>query len=251
MIVPLMRKEDIVVGCCGFPVGLERYAKVLNAVETQQTFYRLVPERNAETWRRKADAINPSFEFSVKGNQFITHDPGGRTYLRAGVKIPEEKAGNYGYFRPTEEVTGAWEHTMKIARIVRARCIILQSPPSFGESAENLKNLMTFFDRMEKGFLIFWEPRGKWKEQTLREVCKRCDIYHCVDPLIRRPVTEDYFYFRLHGAQGGRMYRYTYTDNDLENLVSMIKGLEGKRVYVFFNNMSMFSDAQRFLKWIQ
>ncbi|MCX8173729.1 MAG: DUF72 domain-containing protein [Thermoplasmata archaeon] len=237
-----MRTEDIVIGCCGFPVGIEKYVGVLDAVEIQQTFYRLIPEKTAQNWWQKVTSIKPDFQFAVKAHQFITHRPGS-TYAKAGIVIPEEKKGNYGDFKLTEEVLGAWNHTLKIARELHSNTILLQSPPSFNQSPENLANLRNFLAEIRaKDFLIFWEYRGKWSEETVKALCEEFEIYHCVDPTRKKPVSGKYYYFRLHG---GERYRHTYTLDELENLASEIKSLDGEKAYVFFNNTSMFNDAQK------
>ncbi|MGC9059891.1 MAG: DUF72 domain-containing protein [Thermoplasmata archaeon] len=244
-----MNKERIVIGCCGLPVALEKYAGMLNAVETQQTFYQLIPEKTAQTWREKADKVKSGFEFTVKAHQFITHNPNGSTYLRAGIKIPEEKKQNYGFFKQTEEVFSAWEHTVKIATILRAKAILIQSPPQFSEKPDNVTNLKSFFERAkDSNFLLFWEPRGKWKDETVKEICAQYGVYQCVDPTRRRPVTEKFFYFRLHG---GARYRGSYNQHELADLASMLMALDGELAFVFFNNEYMLADAQKFVKIIE
>lgn len=239
-----MRTEDVIIGCCGFPVGIEKYLEFLDAVETQQTFYRLIPERTAQNWWKKAISIKPNFQFAVKAHQFITHRPGGSTYAKAGIVIPDEKKEKYGDFKPTEEVFDAWEHTLKIARELHAKAILLQSPPSFNENSETLANIRGFMEKVKtKEFLIFWEYRGKWNEETVKTICKDFEIYHCVDPMRKKPVSEKYYYFRLHG---GERYRHIYTQGELEKLAEEVKAMDGERVYVFFNNQNMLNDAQKF-----
>jgi len=242
-----MKKENIIIGCCGFPVALEKYVKIFGAVETQQTFYKLINEDTVKKWREKADAINPNFEFTIKAHQFITHAPG-HTYLRAGIEIAEKDKHKYGYFRPTKEVFNAWGHTVKIAKELKVKTILLQSPPSFFENDENLRNIKNFFEKVGKTeFLLFWEPRGKWNDKTLKKIFKTYKIYHCVDPLKRKPLTNNYFYFRLHG---GERYRHNYTQEELEEIFSMVSKLGGEKAYVFFNNLNMLRDAQKFLKLV-
>lgn len=239
-----MRPEDIIIGCCGFPVGIEKYAEMLDAVETQQTFYRLVPEKTAQNWWQKATSVNPCFQFTVKAHQFITHRPGGRTYAKAGIVIPEEKRENYGNFRLTGEVLNAWEHTIRIARALHARAILLQSPPSFNETPETTANLRNFLAKVRtEEFLIFWESRGKWSEATLKAICEEFEVYQCVDPMRKKPVSGKYYYFRLHG---GERYRHTYTQSELEKFAKEVLSLDGERVYVFFNNQTMLNDAKKF-----
>jgi len=61
---------------------------------------------------------------------------------------------------------------------------------------------------------------------------------HVVDPLEAKPLAGTISYFRLHGRGG-----YRYTDSDLETLLSTCS----ETTYRLFNNVSMVSDAQRFL----
>lgn len=77
------------VGCCGWSYLVERefsarikrqyasklqaYAQLFNAVEINSTFYRLPRLSTAQKWRSEADAVNKSFEFTVKAYQGITH----------------------------------------------------------------------------------------------------------------------------------------------------------------------------------
>lgn len=232
---------QIIIGCCGFPVGIEKYAKVFSAVEIQQTFYRFIQEKVAENWLKKVNKEN--FQFTIKAHQFITHNPG-KTYAKAGIVIPEEKKENYGGFKLTDEVLNAWKHTLKIARILNAKVILLQSPPSYNENLESIKNIKNFLERVKtKEFLIFWEIRGKWSDETIKDICEEFEIYQCVDPTIRKPITQKYYYFRLHGGLG---YRHTYTQEELEKLADEIRKLNGEEIYVFFNNINMFNDAQKF-----
>lgn len=238
-----MRAENIIIGCCGFPVAIDKYVKVMNAVETQQTFYKLIPETTAQHWWEQATTLKPEFQFTVKASQFITHRPG-RTYAKAGIVIPEEKKLNYGNFNLTEEVLSAWEHTVKIARKLHARAILLQSPPSFHETSKTLENVRNFLEKIKTNeFLLFWEPRGKWNNETLKTICEEFEIYECTDPMIKKPVSSKYYYFRLHG---GVKYQHVYTEVELEKLAAEIKALDGEKAYVFFNNKNMYQDAQKF-----
>jgi uncharacterized protein YecE (DUF72 family) len=238
--------ENIVVGCCGLPVGLERYAQLFQIVEVQQTFYKFVPEKTAEKWATTAHALNPNFEFTVKAHQFITHLSTSPTYVHSGVSIPEEKKNNYGFFKPTEEVFEAWRYTEKIARILGARIVLFQSPPTFNESDENIANLQNFFEQVStKDFVFCWEPRGKWTDESVQKICQHLNLIHVVDPLKKNALTGKIFYFRLHGRSG---YKYTYPEYELEKLAANVRSLEGDKTYIFFNNTNMLNDAQKMIK---
>lgn len=68
---------------------------------------------------------------------------------------------------------------------------------------------------------------------------------HAVDPFGSEPATYGLAYFRLHGSPPGpAMYRYTYTDADLDKLRATCR--EYDDAFVLFNNLSMQDDARRF-----
>jgi hypothetical protein len=58
-------------------------------------------------------------------------------------------------------------------------------------------------------------------------------------------------YFRLHGL-GDKMYYYQYDNVELEKLKELISLFEkeGRKVYVLFNNLSMFEDGKRFMEYL-
>lgn len=63
--------RGIKIGCCGFAMGQQEYFRQFQVVEIQNTFYRLPRLATAEKWRRAAP---PSFEFTMKAWQLITHE---------------------------------------------------------------------------------------------------------------------------------------------------------------------------------
>ena len=90
-----------------------------------------------------------------------------------------------------------------------------------------------------------WEPRGKWDDSTVKELCDELDLWHCVNPFERPTLTPDRVYYRLHGIP---RWRYTFEDDELEELAASLP--KGKLSYVFFNNITMRDDALRFEKII-
>ncbi len=239
----------IKVGCCGFPVARRRYYERYKLVEVQQTFYKLPSIDTLRSWRAEAPS---DFEFTVKAWQVITHPPTSPTWRKAGIKIDPSKKDKYGLLRPTKENFEAWEKTLEAARALDAKIIVVQTPPSFGYSEENLRNAIEFFRSAAKpGIIIAWEPRGTWHDNpdAVRKVVEETNVIHVVDPLRHKPVkVTETMYFRLHGLGGREVnYKYKYSDEDLEKLSNTILELEGaKEVYVLFNNVYMFDDADRF-----
>jgi len=227
----------IKIGCCGFPVNRPTYYKNFNVVETQQTFYQLPKIETALKWREEAPS---NFEFTAKAWQLITHPPTSPTYKR--LKITLENKENYGFFKPTEEVFSAWERTEEICSALKARIVLFQCPASFKPTPENKENIKKFFTTIDrKNYIFVWEPRGKWEEEEIKELCKELDLIHGVDPFKNKPLYGKLRYFRLHGKDG---YKYKYSEEDFKQLIKLIeKGIE---TYIMFNNVYMFEDAKKF-----
>lgn len=224
------------IGCCGFPVGMKKYFGSFNVVEIQKTFYEIPEIKTARKWREKAPK---NFEFTLKANQIITHPPTSPTYRK-----PVVKPGNAGFFKNIEEVFDAYKKTREIAKILKAKIILFQSPPSFKQEKNNIENMRNFFSSIPRGFVFAWELRGKWDEKTVKEICEELRLVHCVDPFKNKQVYGDFGYFRLHGIGG---YRHRYSDKELKKLTQICK----RNDYVFFNNVYMYEDALRFKGMMQ
>lgn len=234
------------VGVCGFPRSHSVIFANFKLVEVQTTFYKPVLKSTAERWRRAAPE---DFEFTLKAWQLITHEPRSPTYRKAKLKIDASKVSRYGLFRPTKEVFEAWSATEEIRRALDSRIVVFQSPASFVESAEHIKNMHDFFHSIEidRGDTIMvWEPRGEWKRSTISTICEELNLVHCVDPFADQPVSgTDFGYLRLHGSPPGRrMYHYSYTEADLQFLYERCRYFS--QVYILFNNYTMFDDALKF-----
>lgn len=235
----------MLVGCCGFPTSLARYAQTFPVVEVQQTFYQPPRLKTLEKWRGQ---VPSGFEFTLKAWQLITHDAGSPTYRRLREKLSDEQRREAGAFRVNATLMDAWQRTIECARALGSRVILFQCPPRFTPTQQNKANLRAFFREIRRGafprdapepLTFVWEPRGKWPTEEVGELCQELALVHGVDPLQQEPATGGQGYFRLHGRTG---YRHHYTDSDLNEL------LQRARVscHVLFNNVSMQEDAQRF-----
>ena len=232
----------ILVGVCGFPSRPEELEKVLDAVEVQKTFYNPPRVENAGRWRRRA----PDLTFTVKAWQLITHPASSPTYRKLPKTFRESlDPSEVGFFRPTRRVMEALEKTMEIARALDARVVVFQTPASFRQKEENLRNMFAFFRNADRERRIFgWEPRGDWNPEVVRRVCEELDLVHIVDPFKGEHLHGGIAYFRLHGIGG---YRYKYSEEELRSLAQKVWGI-GKDSYVMFNNTEMLDDAIRFRK---
>lgn len=237
-------------GCCGyFKVNdfFERYRNVdrdwkeiydhkvqvfadfFDLVEVNSTFYDLPQVKTAEKWKRLATEVNEDFEFTLKCQKTVTHSD------RFESESSIEK------FRETKER----------ARALNSKIILLQNPPSFDPSDENIGNMKNFFDEVDiEDFTIVWEPRGEWENEKgkINEICDRFNIVHCSDPFRMLPVTkEEISYLRLHGKPpGDEMYKYTFKKNDLKKLRDLIGKIDSNEIYILWNNYNMYEDLKKF-----
>ena len=235
------------VGCCGFPLGLHRYAEEFSVVEVQQTFYQPPALRTLGKWR---GVVPVGFEFTLKAWQLITHEASSPTYRRLREELSQQQRREVGAFRLNATVLCAWRRTLACARTLGSRCVLFQCPARFGPTRTNKANLRDFFREIKPELLsssgaelltCVWEPRGEWEAEEVRELCEEFGLVHGVDPFHQNPMAGPFGYFRLHGRTG---YRYRYSDQELEQLREMA----GRHAscYVLFNNISMLEDARRF-----
>ena len=226
------------IGCCGFPRARREIYRHFAVVEVQQTFYDPPQPKTLAGWRAEAPE---GFEFTLKAWQPITHPAGSPTYRR--LRTPLARPAEAGFFRPSPTVAAAWARTRAVAQALGAKVVLFQCPARFTPSDEHIANLSTFFRSIARDGLAFaWEPRGAWPDRLVRALCRELELVHAVDAFQRRPVAGPFAYFRLHGIGG---YGYRYTENDLGRLLAFCP--KRKPAYCFFNNMTMFEDARRFL----
>jgi uncharacterized protein YecE (DUF72 family) len=231
----------IYVGCCGWRESRARYFAHFPAVELQDPFYEMPSPALAAKWRADAPA---GFRFCLKAWQLITHTPSSPTYRRLKSQVSPSERNLYGSFRPTEQVSLAWERTAEIARTLDASVILFQCPKSFDPRPEHVRDFRAFFRRVERGpSLLAWEPRGEWPPDLVKNLCAEFDLAHCVDPFAGNSVYGETVYWRLHGRGG---FQYVYSDEELRELATRVRSLDRRTVYVLFNNLAMASDALRF-----
>lgn len=219
------------IGCCGYPVNTRKYQETFNVVELNITFYRYPKSQTVRKWRKTSPIC---FEFTVKAHQDITHK------YKMNLELTRESLNA----------------VKEICNILDAKVLLFQTPAAF--KPDRIGEAAKFFEHADRDDLIFvWEPRGPlWQKpevrQKLKTTLEKLDVSHVTDPFLSMPVyTGKVAYFRLHG-HGERMYYYQYSNSELRNLHDKIKLLEtdDKQVYVFFNNITMFEDAQRFSSFV-
>lgn len=226
-------------GLCGFTIGAAQYYRRFKVLEVQQTFY---DPPAPETLRRWRDAAPPEFEFTMKAWQVITHLGTSRTYRRLKSSFSERQRAEAGGFRLNQTTRDAYDRSLEACRILRATAILFQCPPSFRPTPENVASMREFFREVDRpnGVRFLWEPRGKWPDDLIEELCKECGLLHAVDPFIRASRTPSLVYWRLHG--NGSHYA-VYKDEELNQLLDWLPAGDA---YVMFNNIPRVKDSARF-----
>ena len=211
---------------------MKRYFENYTLVELNSTFYEYPRLETVKGWREKAPE---NFEFTVKAHQDISHK---------------------SKMKPDEACLKAFENMRQICKTLKAKVLLIQTPGSF--RPDKLGEAEKFFRAVDReGLVLVWETRGpEWEKpeayERLSRVLSSLEIVHVTDPFRVLPAyTSQTAYFRLHGL-GKELYYYQYSDEELRKLRELMKPFEGegKKVYVLFNNLSMFEDGLRFIKYL-
>jgi uncharacterized protein YecE (DUF72 family) len=230
----------IKLGLCGFTVGAAQYYRRFKVLEVQQTFYDPPADTTIHRWR---DQAPDDFEFTMKAWQVITHLGTSRTYRRLRSPFSEQARSEAGGFRLNDTTLAAYRRTLECRAILRATAVLFQCPPSFRPTDENAANMRAFFSALDRppGVRYLWEPRGKWPDELITQLCRDCSLIHAVDPFVRPSVTPELLYWRLHG--NGSHYA-VYNDEELDQMLAWLP--DSATAYVMFNNIPRVKDADRF-----
>ena len=190
---------------------LQRYARVMNAVEINSSFYR--PHQPA-TYERWAADVPEDFRFSVKLPRSITHDH----RLKDINELLARFAGEAG------------------ARGAKLGCVLVQLPPSLALDTALADAL---FGRLSAlfGCLIACEARHpSWFAAAGTALLQAHGAARVIaDPPAGQPgphvPTSETVYARLHGSP--RMYYSSYTDEYLDSVAAYLADKDG---WVIFDN---------------
>jgi uncharacterized protein YecE (DUF72 family) len=219
----------VLVGCAGWSLSsavapqfrgegshLERYARVLPAVEINSSFYR--PHR-AATYARWRDSVPASFRFSVKLPKEITH-----------VRRLQDVGQEIDVFLDAACHLGD-----------RFGCLLVQMPPSLAFDAGSATNLFARL-RERLGAAIACEPRHQsWFGGEAAALLAGFDVARVLaDPQVAiepaPALYEDVVYVRLHGSPV--IYHSDYSADYLkENAARLIEQhRQGRQVWCIFDN---------------
>jgi len=221
-------QAPIFVGCSGWfywkwrglfypadlPTGewFKHYAKRLDTVEINASFYSWPTVVNVKAWKRQPGKRN--FVYTVKVCELITHI---KKFKGTKTLIKD--------FGLVAEILGE-----------RMGCFLFQLPPSYRYSKARLTSILGQLDPARRNVVEF--RHKSWWNDTVYAAFRETGTIFCScsgprlpDQLIH---TADDIYLRLHGPE--RWYRHNYSKMELEKWVERIKVSGAKRAWIYFNN---------------
>lgn len=221
-------QASIFVGCSGWfywkwrglfypadlPTGewFKHYAKRLDTVEINASFYSWPTVANVKAWKRRPGKRN--FVYTVKVCELITHIKkfnGTKTLIKD--------------FGLVADILGE-----------RMGCFLFQLPPSYRYSKARLTSILGQLDPARRNVVEF--RHKSWWNATVYAAFRETGTIFCScsgprlpDELIQ---TADDIYLRLHGPE--RWYQHNYSKAELEKWADRIKASGAKRAWIYFNN---------------
>jgi len=187
---------------------LAYYGERLNAVEINNTFYRLPKAEVLESW---AEQVPDGFRFSIKASRRITHF----------ARLKEEARDPTEYLLSNLEVLGD-----------RLGVVLFQLPPNLKKDAERLAG---FLDVLPEGTPAAFEFRHEsWNDEQVHEllhargatlVCADTEESGEDEPIV---ATAPLGYLRLR--------RPGYEDEDLRRWAGHLAATGWERAFVFFKH---------------
>ena len=188
------------------------YAKRLDTVEINASFYSWPTLANVKAWQRQAGKRN--FVFTVKVGELITHIKrfrGTKTLIRD--------------FGMIADILGE-----------RMGCFLFQLPPSHRYTKARLSAILNQLDPARRNVVEF--RHFSWWNETVYAAFRESGTIFCSCSAPRLPDelvgTADDVYLRLHGPE--RWYRHNYSKDELSKWADRIKVSSAKRAWIYFNN---------------
>jgi uncharacterized protein YecE (DUF72 family) len=198
---------------------LAYYAGHFDSTEVNYSFYHLPRVSTYENWYA---ATPDGFVFALKASRFITH------------------------IKRLHEVKEAWEEFVGRARALKDKLgpILLQFPPSFKATEENLARMQEFLGHAAtpKDLRLAAEFRDRsCFESGMLSILRRHRTALVIAHSARYPVpdviaTAPFVYFRFHGPK--ELFASCYSNQQLRKWAAHMKDFirAGHDVYAYFNN---------------
>lgn len=185
---------------------LEHYATQLQAVEINNTFYRMPKKALLESWRDKVPA---AFRFAVKASRRITHS-----------KKLLDTHDELGYLLGNLEVLGG-----------RLGAVLFQLPPFLRKDVERLRQFVAVLPAAVPATFEF--RHDSWFDEEVGDLLAEHNVPWVLSETDNNTVPE-----RLATADWGylRLRRSDYSEAELEQWWQRIAPLGWSRVFVFFKH---------------
>jgi uncharacterized protein YecE (DUF72 family) len=185
---------------------LRFYSGRLNAVEINNTFYRMPTQRLLLSWEKQVPA---SFVFALKAPQVITH-------LKRLKGVEEETGYLFNALNALESKLGP---------------VLFQFPKSFRADRPTLQ---AFLNLIPAGVSCAFEFRStSWLDAEVLDVLHKKGCSFCTADTDENPAREI-----ISTASWGylRLRRSHYSDTDLSQWIERVLSQKWKKVFVFFKH---------------
>ena len=185
---------------------LSYYASRLQAVELNNTFYRLPQKSMVESWKAQ---VPDNFRFSVKASQRITH-----------FKRLKEAGGETKFMLDT---VSALEDRLGV--------VLFQLPPNMKKDVERLDTFLKELPAETPAAFEFRHPT--WFDDDVLALLRSQNRALCVSDTDDMPAshidkTSDWGYMRLR--------RVSYSESDLKEWIARMRAQEWTNTFVFFKH---------------
>lgn len=204
---------------------LADYATVFNFVEINTTYYQIPKIDEVKTWRRR---VPRNFAFAVKCYKQVSHQ-------NPLVSI--------------ESNFQVMDQMLEICKALDAVALIIQTPPKFAPTSQNLQFADTFFEHYRDAATeLVWEPRGpNWVNPIVKEdlhtVLSKNKVTHCTDISRIIPIySANISYTRVFGL--GEKNQWEFNDSEIQTLHQRAVELP-RTTYVTFHTQRQTHDAAR------
>lgn len=182
------------------------YASQFRSVEINNSFYRMPAEKTLLQWIAE---VPREFRFVLKAPQRITHF----------TRLKEESRDPLEFFLKTAAVMGD-----------QLGPLLFQLPPNM---KLDLPRLQTFLSWIPSGVRVAFEFRhASWFDEGVFDALRAVNASLCVadtdDEQTPRVATADWGYVRLR--------RVVYSDTDVAEWASWVRGLSWRDAFVFFKH---------------
>lgn len=185
---------------------LSYYATRLQAVELNNTFYRLPQKSMVENWKEQ---VPDNFRFSIKASQRITH------------------------FKRLKEVADETKYLLDTVSVLEQRLgvILFQLPPNM---KKDLPRLQSFLECLPANIKAAFEFRHQtWLEDDVLELLKSRNHALVTSDTDDLPIshidrTADWGYLRLR--------RVEYSESSLNDWLERIRAQQWQEAFVFFKH---------------